>query len=262
MAMSLLERGWKKFPPRPDIVRWAAHARTLADAIVSDPANAKWLRCGGTWFAGVNALPNGPDGALAGGPALAGPAIDFVRSRLRAEPAAWDKGQLSVCYSGYPQKTPGEPLSAFEYRMKRCAAHVDGLLAVGAEKRRFPREYHAFILGIPLDTVEEGGSPLVVWEGSHAIVKRALGDQLGPHPPERWHEIDVTEAYHAARREAFDQCRPVALTANAGETYLLHRLALHGVAPWANSASSPGERRAIAYFRPSFADRRDWLFAA
>ena len=91
------------------------------------------------------------------------------------------------------------------------------LLAVGAEKRRFPREYHAFILGIPLDTVEEGSSPLVVWEGSHAIVKRALGDQLGPHPPERWHEIDVTEAYHAARREAFDQCRPVALTANAGE---------------------------------------------
>jgi hypothetical protein len=256
--MSFFEKGWQKFPSTPDSARWPVHARSLADAIASDPENARWLRCGGTWFAGVNALPNGPDGALLGGPALSGPAVDFIRSELRAEPAAWDKGQLSICYPGYPRRTPDEPESAFEYRVKRSSAHVDGLLAVGAEKRRFPREHHAFILGIPLDTVDEGSSPLVVWEGSHMIVKRVLATLLGPFPPERWQEIEVTEAYHAARREAFESCSRAAVVAGTGETYIVHRLALHGVAPWA--ASSPMKQRAIAYFRPTLADPRDWLF--
>jgi hypothetical protein len=255
---SFLEKGWQKFPSTPESARWAAHAQSLADVIVSDPQYAGWLRCGGSWFAGVNALPNCSDGALPGGPALAGPAVHFIRSQLRAEPAAWDKGQLSICYPGYPRRTPDEPENAFEYRVKRSSAHVDGLLAAGAEKRRFLREHHAFILGIPLDPVDEGSSPLVVWEGSHMIVKRALAALLGPFPPERWREIDVTEAYHAARREAFDSCPRVAVVADPGEAYLVHRLALHGVAPWA--ASSPTTRRAIAYFRPILADPRDWLF--
>lgn len=256
--MDLLEKSWQKFPSTPESARWAAHAQSLADVIVSDPQNARWVRCGGTWFAGVNALPNGPDGALPDGPALSGPAVDFIRGQLRAEPAAWDKGQLSICYPGYPLRTVDESESAFEYRVNRSSAHVDGLLAVGPRKRRFPREHHAFILGIPLDAMDEASSPLIVWEGSHTIVKRALAARLGSLPPERWHDVDVTEAYHAARREAFDSCPRVAVVADPGEAYLVHRLALHGVAPW--TASSSMTRRAIAYFRPSLTNPRDWLF--
>jgi hypothetical protein len=44
---------------------------------------------------------------------------------------------------------------------------------------------------------------------------------------------------------------------------LIHRLALHGVAPWAEGAEAGPEGRMIAYFRPEFEGLGDdWLTAA
>jgi hypothetical protein len=50
--------------------------------------------------------------------------------------------------------------------------------------------------------------------------------------------------------------------AQPGEAVLVHRLALHGVAPWQKGATAPPEGRMIAYFRPEFQGLGDdWLSA-
>lgn len=53
------------------------------------------------------------------------------------------------------------------------------------------------------------------------------------------------------------------LTAPPGAAILVHRMALRGVASWAEGAIAPPEGRMIAYFRPEFPDtaRADWLTA-
>ena len=43
---------------------------------------------------------------------------------------------------------------------------MDGILGIGTPKRRFVREPHAYILGMPLNNFDAGASPMVVWEGS------------------------------------------------------------------------------------------------
>ena len=73
-------------------------------------------------------------------------------------------------------------------------------------------------------------------------------------------EIDLTDAYQAARRDCFDRLERVEIAARPGEAYLVHRLALHGVAPWL--AGGEG-RRAVAYFRPDPGGHDDdWWLAA
>jgi hypothetical protein len=116
-------------------------------------------------------------------------------------------------------------------------------------RRRSPAETHAFILGIPLNAVPEGAAPLVVYESSHEIMRGALKARLAGIPPESWTSEDVTEAYVVARRAIFGQCNRVTITAQPGEAYLVHRLALHGVAPWTCQNPS-ADARMIAYFRP------------
>jgi hypothetical protein len=39
----------------------------------------------------------------------------------------------------------------------------------------------------------------------------------------------------------------------------VHRLCLHGVAPWAADATAPPEGRMIAYFRPMLRSVAAWL---
>jgi len=46
-----------------------------------------------------------------------------------------------------------------------------------------------------------------------------------------------------------------------GEAYLVHRFALHGVAPWDEDAKAGPDGRMIAYFRPELPDRGLWLNA-
>ncbi|MEL6211654.1 MAG: hypothetical protein AAFR44_16020, partial [Pseudomonadota bacterium] len=183
---------------------WAAAARASAETAIANPENAHWLRHGGTWFAGVNLLATAPTGAV-GKVRLAGPAIEALHA-AGGMPMAWDRAQVSVIYPGYPRQDPGESDAAAQYRRTRDAAHVDGLLPIGPDRRRMLREPHGFVLGLSLTEASEGASPLVVWEGSHRIMRQAFAPLLQPHPPERWPEIDLTAAYHAARRTCFDTC--------------------------------------------------------
>ena len=254
-------RGWQVFGPDPALEAWLSEAGPAARAAVADPENAGWLRCEGTWFAGVNVLGNDTSGAVARSGPLRGRAVDAALTSLGHDAIAWDRGQVSVIWPGYPRPGEGETEAAFRYRVKRDAAHVDGLLPVGPDRRRMIREPHAFVLGLPLTETSAGASPMVVWEGSHEIIRRALSAALADVPRADWPDTALTDAYHAARREVFETCRRVPIHARPGEAYLVHRLALHGVAPWEDGATAPPEGRMIAYFRPELPSGRiaDWL---
>jgi hypothetical protein len=252
MTPRIPDTGWMRIGPDPGIRSWADAALPLARSAVASGPDL-W-RCGGTWFPGVDALPNTRRGEVDG---VGLPSS--VCAVLPVQPKDWHRAQISTILPGYPQPWEGESEAAFGYRVARDAAHVDGLLPVGPEKRRMVREPHAFILGLPLTGAMPGAAPLVVWEGSQAIMRRAFAEAFRDLPPGSWPDVDVTDAYHAARREVFATCRRVELAARPGEALLLHRLILHGMAPWAKRAEADPEGRMIAYFRPEFSRIEDWL---
>ncbi|MCU0817144.1 MAG: hypothetical protein MUF74_11950 [Cypionkella sp.] len=243
--------GWQRIGPDPAIAAWAAAALSAARQVLARPGG-DW-RAGGTWFVGVDALENGPDGAVE----ATSHALPWAA--LGLEPCPLHKAQLSTTRPGYPRPDPGETEASFRFRRDRAAAHLDGLLAFGPEKRRMIREPHAFILGLPLTEADAEASPLVVWEGSHEIMRAALAKALAPYPAQDWANVDVTEAYQAARRHVFETCPRLALPARPGEALLLHRLLVHGVAPWAEGATSAPEGRVVAYFRPLLPDVSSWI---
>lgn len=245
----MVGQGWRRIGPHPAIAAWAEAARTAALhtlATSQDP----W-RCGGTWFVGVDALPNTPDGAIHGTP--------FPWHAVPLAPEPLHRAQLSVIRTGYPQPSPEETPAAFAFRRDRDAAHLDGLLPIGPDKRRMVKEPHAWILGLPLN--DSSAAPLTVWDGSHEILRAALLDALEPHAPEAWGDIDITEPYQQARREIFATCRRIELPVRPGQATLLHRLTLHGVAPWKLQDRAPAEGRMIAYLRPQLATVQQWLTA-
>lgn len=242
-------RGWDKIGPDPTIAAWAKAARPVAEAILATTDEA-W-RSGGTWFVGVDALPNATDGRLNG--------AAFPWQALGLTPVPLHKAQLSTVRPGYPQPSAEEGAAAFRYRQQRDAAHLDGLLPIGPDRRRMIREPHAWIVGIPLNPSEEGASPLVLWEGSHKIMQMALADRLAGYPAEDWADVDITDVYQAARKEVFKTCSRVVLSAQPGEATLLHRLTLHGVAPWQDGAEAEDVGRMIAYFRPQLASVAQWI---
>jgi hypothetical protein len=260
-ATTFFETGWCRFPHDPAVADWVRAALPAARRAVADPDHARWLRCGGTWFAGVHALPNDAAGAVPGGAALAGAAVEFIREALGLADFAFDRAQVSVCRPGYPQAMACESEAAFRYRSRRDAAHVDGLRREGPDRRRHLREHHGFILGLPLVEAAPDASPFVVWEGSHEIIRGAFRARFEGVAPRSWGDEDVTEAYHAARRAAFEACARIELHARPGEAYLVHRLALHGMAPWAPGAEAGPDGRMIAYFRPEIGGAGDWLNA-
>lgn len=240
--------GWCRIGPDPAIANWAAAARPVAEAVLRDSAEP-W-RCGGTWFVGVDALPNGPDGAVGG--------ASFPWQAVGLAPEPLHPAQLSVMRPGYPQPSEAETPAAFAFRRDRDAAHLDGLLPDAAKRRRIA-EPHRWILGLALNETDPEAAPLVVWEGSHRILQAALAAALAPHPPSQWAEVDITDAYTAARRQCFETCRRVAVPSRPGQAVLMHRHLLHGVAPWAKGAKAPPEGRIIAYFRPLMPDVASWL---
>jgi hypothetical protein len=243
----MVETGWQRLGPDPAIAAWAGAARTAALhhlATTEEP----W-RCGGTWFVGVDALPNDPTGAMHG--------TAFPWEALPLAPEPLHRAQLSVIRPGYPQPSVDETPAAFAYRKTRDAAHLDGLLPTGPDKRRRIEEPHAWVLGLALNAT--AASPLTVWEGSHHILRAALLQALAAHPPDTWDQVDITDAYQTARREVFATCRRLALPIRPGEATLLHRLTLHGVAPWQPGDSAPPEGRMIAYLRPHLPSVSDWL---
>lgn len=261
-AEQFFQKGWVRFPADPEIAAWASAALPVARSCISDPDHqARWLRCGGTWFVGVSVLPNDADAALPdhGVPPLRGAPVDFIAEALGFSDFAWDAGQVSACFPGYPRPSEEESEAAFRFRRNRDAAHVDGLLRFDGRRRRLG-ERHGFILGLPLTNHAPAAAPFIVWEGSHEVMRKALRERLAGIAPENWAAEDVTDAYIGARREAFKTCRRVAVHAPPGSAYLVHRLALHGVAPWpmdrpdevsAGTGQAEGsDARIIVYFRP------------
>jgi hypothetical protein len=261
LAARFFEKGWCRFPHDPALAAWVERTLPAARATVTDPANAEWHRCGGTWFAGVNVLPNDATGAVPAGTPVAGEAVAFIRGQLGLDDFAWDRAQVSVCYPGYPRPMQGETDAAYRYRRDRDAAHLDGLLRERPDRRRFLREHHGFILGIPMVEASAEASPLVVWEGSHEIVRAAFADLFAGTPPDDWKSLDVTDAYVALRRTMFERCPRVEIAARPGEAYLVHRLALHGVAPFRPTATAGPDGRMVIYFRPRTGNAEAWLTA-
>ncbi|WP_425074506.1 hypothetical protein [Sagittula sp. S175] len=241
--------GWQRFPADARSRAWAGAARAEGLRVLADPAmRAQWLQCEGTWFVGVDALANAVDGAIGGVP-LGGLAVDALGPLPPLH-----RAQLSVVFPGYPRPRAGESEAAFRYRRDRAAAHVDGITAEGAERRRQVTEPHGFILGIGLSEADPQAAPLTVWEGSHRVMREAL------RGPIEAGQADVTEAYVAGRRRVFETCPRIAVALQPGEAVLLHRLTLHGITPWENGASAAPEGRMTAYFRPVVSpDLRQWL---
>ncbi|WP_366942614.1 hypothetical protein [uncultured Tateyamaria sp.] len=239
--------GFEVFDYDPRVARWAAVARSVAQTLADDPnMRAKNLRHGDTWFVGVDALPNAVDGAIKGVP-LDGPWANQVPDLPH------HAAQVSIVYPGYPKQDATESDANHRFRIRRCAAHVDGLLPKGPARRRFACEYHAYILGIPLNLAPS--APTMVWRGSHHIMKAALRDAIGDRPIG---SVDVTEVYQAARRAVFERCERVAIGVVPGQSFLIHRFALHGTAPWEGPVAAG---RMIAFLRPEFPDPQDWLMS-
>lgn len=241
--------GWAVGPANTALKDWAVHALKTARTVVTDPAMAHWHQCEGTWFVGVDALPNAADGRVGASAPLRRADLHPL-GHITGPLPALHNAQLSVTYPGYPRPREGESDAAFRYRRNRDAAHVDGVLATGSARRRRVQEPHAFILGLPLTRADPEASPLVVWEGSHHIMRAAFTQVFEGYARDTWSEVDVTEAYQAARREVFETCRRVPVLAAPGSALVLHRLALHGVAPWEDGAKADPDGRMIAYFRP------------
>ena len=244
----MVDTGWQLVGPDPAILAWANAAHRLALIALANRDEA-W-RCGGTWLVGVDALPNDPSGDVAG--------ATFPWSALPLATEALHPAQLSVVKPGYPQPSPTETEAAFIYRQTRDAAHLDGLIAQ-ADGARMMQEPHHWILGIPLNTCDAAASPLVVWEGSHHILRAGLQTALAGFAPDKWGSVNLRPAYQAARRTVFATCTRRVVPVLPGQATLLHRHTLHGVAPWHAGAKAPGEGRIIAYFRPQMATVEAWL---
>ncbi|MEM8776486.1 MAG: hypothetical protein AAGF53_15730 [Pseudomonadota bacterium] len=260
MKEAFLQRGWAKFPAEASLDAWVSSVQTAAQDSVAAPEMQHWLVCQGTWFVGVDALPNDMQGRVQHGPVPRGGAFDLAMDLYGDLPL--HAGQVSVIYPGYPKPRGGESEKAFGYRLRRDAAHVDGILAVGDERRRHLMERHAYILGVSLSDCDESASPLSIWEGSHLMMRAAFENALRDVPENDWDKIDLTEVYQATRREVFETCERILLPLRPGESYLVHRLALHGVSPWQDGARAPEEGRMIAYFRPEWQElNENWLNA-
>ena len=237
--------GYSVFSPTKAGRRWAEAARLAAVRVSAVPAvRASNLRHGQTWFVGVDALPNAPDGSVDGVP-LEGAWQAYVPAM------ALHRAQLSIVYPGYPGRDAQEAEAAHRFRQKRHAAHVDGLLPVGTARRRFAQEYHAYILGLPLNASVQ--APTMVWPGSHRIMQAALVAAIGARDVA---SVDITDTYHAARKQVLEQIEPVSLIVPPGGGFLLHRFALHGTASWEGGV---GSARMTAFFRPEFDSPRDLL---
>ena len=258
-ARQFFRRGWCRFETDPRLLDWVEATLPAARATLSDPRHSQWFRYRNTWFAGVNALPNDASGAVIEGRPVGGLPVDFIAEELGLAGFAWDAAQVSVCFPGYPQPMDGESAGRTRYRRERDAAHVDGLLPEGPERRRHLREYHGFILGIPMVEFDSGASPFVIWEGSHEIMREMFGARFTGLDPADWGDEDITEVYHLARERVFAECERVEVYARPGESFLAHRLSLHGTAPWQPGAEAGPDGRMIVYFRPDPFGPFQWL---
>lgn len=258
MVGDYAQRGYAQIAPNAALLDWVGHAHRAGLASLSDPALAHWHDCEGTWFVGVDALPNDGAGRVGDSAPLAPEMFGALAPLITPLPEL-HKGQVSVVQPGYPRPRTGESEAGFRYRLKWDGAHVDGLQPIGPERRRMVTEPHQFILGITLNDADPGAAPLSVWEGSHRIMGRAFAQAVAGHAPQDWGQVDVTETYQQARREVFETCPKHSLHVPKGGAVLLHRHLLHGIGCWQDGASAAPEGRMVAYFRPEYASVAPWV---
>ncbi|MEO1238557.1 MAG: hypothetical protein AAFW64_02650 [Pseudomonadota bacterium] len=244
------------FPADAPLAPWIAAARARADVALGDPSLAQWWRAEKTWFVGVDALANNADGAVAG----VRPAGRAITAARQIADGPWHPMQVSAVRPGYPGTGAQDNPAQHRFRLQRDGAHLDGLLPVGPNRRRHLREPHGFLLGLALTQADADASPLVVWDGSEEIIRDAFTAAFAGHDPEDWAEVDVTEAYKAARRRVFDTCPRRTVPLAQGEGVLVHRMAIHGIAPWGQGTKADPMGRVMAYLRPRV-DPLWWLTA-
>jgi len=246
-----LANGYIEFGVDPELLKWVNATFSTAQSLSEDEQSRRdWLRCGGTWYAGVNVLPNDGEGGIkdANVSPIRGAAYDFIKKYLAPDPFEFDAAQISVCYPKYPLHGDEETDAAYRFRLNRYAAHVDGLHRSMPGRRRFLNETHGFIFGVPMENTAPDASPLVVWKGSHEVMRDMFCEEYKSLSPSEWANKDITDAYASARKFCFENLQTVELWQPKGGSNLVHRLALHGVAPWAETCLD--RQRMIAYFRP------------
>lgn len=254
--------GFCVFEPDQAILDWVQLTLPAARQAVAAATNRHWLRHNKTWFAGVNVLPNDASGKVMGGIAVQGRAAQFVETSLNGNLQALDRAQVSVCYPGYPQQDADETNAAFNFRLKRDAAHLDGLLRktnADGQSKRYIREHHDYIFGIGMSAASAEAAPFVVWEGSHQLVRRGLQETLRGISPNEWHNTDIVGAYQDLRRSIFARCPRIEVPLKKGQTIVAHRLLLHGTAPWRAGAKASQDGRMTCFFRPSNLRPEQWL---
>lgn len=273
------QSGFYQFAYDEKLAAWVEETKNTAITTLQNPKNTRWWRCGGTWFAGVSVLGNDHQGCTPSkngktSQPLQGKAIEFTRKNItknipltqKNNQIAWDIGQVSVCTQNYPQiDKDNDTLATHQYRKKRFAAHIDGLLKRGREKKRYLCEQHAFILGIAMNDTSEKAAPFVVYEESHKYIGEFLRSNLKHHPPHKWQEIELTKAYHDIRNKIFATCHPRPLWVRPGEAFLVHRFALHGTKAWHKDATAEPinkiPARMLTFFRPQTTNPTAWLNA-
>ncbi len=255
----LNQNSWAVCEPDKRMLTWIRNAKNTAQQKLKvDGFDKTQLRCGGTWFVGANFLDNDSFGTL-NKVRLEGMAIEAILERYGRLFCEWDRAQISICYPGYPKPSKQETAAAFSFRKNSFGAHVDGILPIGNPKRRYAKEYHAFIFGIPLEDYNQFAAPVVVWEGSHRIIRTFLSRVLLQNGVEKWKNLDITQIYAEARKEALSKCKKKIIHVPLGGCYVLHRLAVHGIMPWKKRGNSEAESRMVAYFRPILKDSQFWL---
>ena len=228
------------------------------------------LRCGSTWFVGANFLDNSSNGNI-GTKSMSKFFFSNISKKFGPNIKYWDKAQVSICWPGYPKKDAKETKKSYDFRIKRFASHIDGVIPFGSKKRRFAKELHAFILGFPLHNNCLDCAPLVLWEGSHKIFRNFFKEIYEGISFNKISNIDITELYNECRKKVFKNCEVKKITPQFKQPYLLDRHVLHGIDEWRekkNVKCSPknhrllnslSDGRIIVYFRPVFFNPHDWI---
>ena len=142
---------------------------------------------------------------------------------------------------------------------------------MGSNKRRFAKEYHAFILGFPIMNNYPDCAPLVVWEGSHIIFRNFFKEIYEGISSNKISNIDITDLYNECRKKVFSNCEVKKIIPQFNQPFLLDRHLLHGIAEWKEYKNDKSkltnnkvlnrlsDGRIIVYFRPIFTNPYDWI---
>ncbi|MDG2355629.1 MAG: hypothetical protein P8L82_06390 [Paracoccaceae bacterium] len=269
---NFVENGWCFLDNHIENCRWIKAAKAnIRNKFRQKEYRDSDFRSGATWFAGINFLDNGIGGDV-DGISFSSVLWSQISGNFGVNIKYWDAAQVSICWQGYPGKDPSESEKSFKYRLKKYSSHVDGLIPIGPSKRRFAKEFHAFILGIPITNNRVDSAPLMIWEGSHKIFRNMFSKAFAGLSENEVSNLDVTEIYQKYRRKVFTTCPVKKVFSHNNQPYILDRHLLHGMGPWSAAIDdsllqhrnnlfriNPMSGRIVIYFRPAYKNPLDWI---